>query len=225
MSHRARRPGPRGRWCRRTQPWNGQRALRRRVRQLREVLRGQRAQVEPGLARGDLHVLLGAPVLERQIVLRQRADHVEKQPAGHDRLAGRGRHGLELHAQAQLHIGGQELRLPVVNPDQDPGERLNGAASGRGPDRDAQAGEKRFTGNGELQFLPNKTWSDCGCLDVKKAAYSPWLPGFAPVDGPAEGVDCRSRGGGHRVRPSCVRRLSTAVRMAGVASAWRRSRG
>ena len=46
-------------------------AVGRRLRQLREVLGGQRAQVELRRARHHLHVLLRAPVLERQVVLRQ----------------------------------------------------------------------------------------------------------------------------------------------------------
>ena len=41
-------------------------------------------------ARHHLHVLLGAPVLERQVVLRQRAHDVEQEAAGHDGLARRG---------------------------------------------------------------------------------------------------------------------------------------
>jgi hypothetical protein len=80
--------------------------------------------------RHDLDVLLGAAVLERQIVLRQRTNHVEEKAAGHDGLAGRGLRGVESDADAELHVGGLEFGLSVVNTEEDAGEGGNGTTRG-----------------------------------------------------------------------------------------------
>jgi hypothetical protein len=66
-------------------------------------------------ARHDLHVLLGAAVFQRQVVLRQRANHVQKQASGDDGLAGSGVRGVERHANTQLHVGGLKLGPAVLD--------------------------------------------------------------------------------------------------------------
>jgi hypothetical protein len=109
--------------------------------------------VELRRTRHDLHVLLRASVLERQVVLRQRANHVEEQAAWDDGLAGRRIGGLERNANAELHVGGLELRLSVVHAEEDAGERGNGTTRGRAAHSDAESSEERFTGNGELQKM------------------------------------------------------------------------
>ena len=77
--------------------------------QLGEVLGREGPQVEHRAAGYDLHVLLRGAVLEREVVARQRADHVEQEPAGdHDGAVG-GVGGLERDAHAELHVGGLEL--------------------------------------------------------------------------------------------------------------------
>ncbi len=85
----------------------------------------------------------------------QGAGHVQQQPARHHGLARRGRIGLEPDAQAQLHVGGLELGASLLHADQHAGEGLDGAAGGSRAHGHAKAGEERFTGNGELQDLPN----------------------------------------------------------------------
>ena len=78
--------------------------------QLREVLGRKGAQVEPRAARDDLDVLLARAVLEREVVLGQRADDVEQQPAGQDhRGPSRSTLASDLDADTELHVGGLEL--------------------------------------------------------------------------------------------------------------------
>ena len=162
---------------------NAQHAGGRRLRQLRKVLRWQRAQVKARLPRGDLHVLLGAPILEREVVLRQRADDVEQKPAGHDGLTRRGGLGIDRDAEPELHVGRLQLGVVVLDPEQDARQRLDGTARGRGPHGDAEPGEERFTGNGELQVLPNWTCSCWGCPEVDKGSRSRFPTRLRPVDG------------------------------------------
>jgi len=66
------------------------RALARRLGQLGKVLGRKRAQVELRRARHDLHVLLSAAVLQRQLVRRQRTHHNQEQSTGDDCLTRRG---------------------------------------------------------------------------------------------------------------------------------------
>ena len=126
-----------------------------RLGQLREVLLGKRAQVEARLAGRDLDVLLRAAVLERDLVLGQRAGHVEQQAPGDNRLARGRRVRLERDAQAKLHVGRLQLGGALLYADEHAGKGLDGAAGGSRADGHAEAGEERFTGNGELQDLPN----------------------------------------------------------------------
>ena len=75
----------------------------------REVLGAQRADVERGVARDELDVLLGGPQLERDGLGRQRAHDVEQQPRREHDDALAGDLGLERDAQADVHVGGAQL--------------------------------------------------------------------------------------------------------------------
>ena len=75
-------------------------------------------------------------MLERQLVLRQRADDVEQQPAGDDDGAVALGLRLDRHADAELHVGGLELDASVARAQEDAGEGLDGAAG-----RDAAHGD------------------------------------------------------------------------------------
>jgi type I restriction enzyme, S subunit len=78
---------------------------------------------------------------------------VEEQPAGDDGVAGAGVPGLEPDAHAELHVGGLELGASLPDAHEDAGERLDRAPCGGATHGDAELGEERFTGNGELQRL------------------------------------------------------------------------
>ena len=127
----------------------------------------QGAEVELRGARDDLDVLLRGPVLERQLVLRQRADDVEQQaPRQHDRALPLGR-SFHLHTDADLHIGGLELHRAGVGAYEDAGQRLDRAAGGHAANRDAELIQKVLTTNGELHS--KRPWSSrcCGQVDSR----------------------------------------------------------
>ncbi len=68
------------------------------------------------------------------------------------------------YADTELHVGRLELGVAVLDPDEHSGERLDGASRGSASHGDAQSGQERFTGNGELQMeLPI---SDLGVVGV-----------------------------------------------------------
>ena len=96
--------------------------------QLRELVGGQRAQVEARRAGHHLDVALRRAVLERQVVLRQGADHFKQEPARkHDSALALDR-GLGGHPDAELHVGGLQLDPTGGRFEADAGEGLNGAA-------------------------------------------------------------------------------------------------
>ena len=112
------------------------------LRERREVLEPQRPDVERRGAGDDLDVLLGAAQLERDRLAGQRADDVDEQPrrqhhgALADDLAG------DRHAQPDLHVGRAELDAGVRREDLHAGERLDGAAGGRGAGHGLQLREQ-----------------------------------------------------------------------------------
>src|SRR5436305_5983934 len=75
----------------------------------REVVGGERAQVEPRWPRHQLDVLLARAVLERQLVLRKRANDVEQQAAGQDGGALTLDVRVDANADAELHVSGLKL--------------------------------------------------------------------------------------------------------------------
>src|SRR5689334_17981073 len=183
------------------------------LRQLWEVIDGQRAEVEPRCAGHHLDVLLVRTVLEREVVLGQGADDVEEQPARQDDGALALGPGFHLYTDAQLHVGGLELDLPGVGADENAGERLDGAARRHATNSDAELIQKVLTLNGELHS--ERPWSSRGCGQVDNGANGAMegkVRGWSGVD---KGVDCVSSGGRHEVRRSSCRRrrftLSTTL--------------
>ena len=82
-----------------------------------------------GGSRDQLHVLLSATQLERELLTWKRADDVEQQTGGEHDGAGLSDLGEQWHAQADLGVGGLQLGLRVgVGTQHDAGERLDGAA-------------------------------------------------------------------------------------------------
>ena len=106
--------------------------------------------MEAGTARDDLHVLLRAAVLERELVLRKGPHDVEEEPAGKDDGAVLGLCGRHADPDPHLHVGRLELQLASLDSKEDAGEGLDGAAGGRSPYGDPKSGQERFTGNGQL---------------------------------------------------------------------------
>ena len=105
------------------------------LRERREVLEAQRADVERRGAGDDLDVLLGGTQLERHGVARQRADDVDEQPRRQHDGAVADDLALERDAEPDLHVGGAQLDAPVAGDHLDAGERLDGAArAGRAGD-------------------------------------------------------------------------------------------
>ena len=100
------------------------------LREGREVLRAQRADVEGRGAADDLHVLLGRAQLERDLVAGQGADDVDDEPRRQDDGALADDLALERDAQADLHVGGAQLDPALGREHLDAGERLDGAAGG-----------------------------------------------------------------------------------------------
>jgi hypothetical protein len=114
--------------------------------QLRELVGRQRAQVEARGPADDLHVALGGAVLEREVVLRERPDDVEQQPAGEDDDPGPLDLGLGLHAHAELHVGGLELHAAVLlGLEANAGEGLDRAAGRDAANGDAEAADELFS--------------------------------------------------------------------------------
>ena len=105
-------------------------AIALRLRERREVLRAQRADVERRGAADDLHVLLGRAQLERHVGAGQRPDDVDDQPRRQDDGALTDDLALERHAQADLHVGGAQLDPALGREHLDAGQRLDGAAGG-----------------------------------------------------------------------------------------------
>ena len=98
------------------------------LREGREVLEAQRADVERRVAGDDLHVLLGGAQLERHGVAGQRAHDVDEQPRRQHDGALADDLALERDAQPDLHVGGAQLDAAVAGDHLDAGERLDGAA-------------------------------------------------------------------------------------------------
>ena len=70
--------------------------------------------------------------------------------------------GLERDAHAELHVGGLELQRRAGHAEVNAGQGLDRAAGRDTAHGDAELGQERFTGNGELQLiLPSRdrcTW-------------------------------------------------------------------
>jgi hypothetical protein len=62
-----------------------------------------------------LHVLLRAAVLERQLFPRERANHIQEEPAGNDSGARRRVGGGEPHPDTEFHIGRLKLGPAVLD--------------------------------------------------------------------------------------------------------------
>ena len=103
-----------------------------------EVLGAQRADVEARGAGDDLDVLLRRAQLERDVAVRQLADHVEQQAGGKDDRARCARPRVERDAEGDLHVGGAQLDVPSSARDLDAGERLDGTAGRRDARDDLQ---------------------------------------------------------------------------------------
>ena len=152
--HRARlvargRAGDLGRPCRRT-PRPAPRRIAVGLREGREVLEPQRADVEGRGAAEDLDVLLDGPQLERDLVAGQRADDVHDQPRRQDDRALADDLAVEGDAQADLHVGGPELDAVLGGEQLHAGERLDRAAGGRRAGDGLQLSEERVAPSGDL---------------------------------------------------------------------------
>jgi len=84
-------------------------------------------------------------VLEREVVGRQGAHHVEQQAAGqHDGALTLGR-GIHADADAEFHVGGLELDGAGLRPDHHAGERLDRATRGDAAHGDAELVQELVT--------------------------------------------------------------------------------
>ena len=120
------------------------------LRERREVLRAQRADVEGRGAADDLHVLLGRAQLERDLVAGQRADDVDDQARRQDDRALTDDLALERDAQADLHVGGAELDRAAGGEHLHSGQRLDGAARGCRARNRLQLAEERVAPGRDL---------------------------------------------------------------------------
>jgi hypothetical protein len=109
--------------------------------------------MEPRGATDKLYILLRAAVLERQLVLWKRPDHVQKQTPRNDSYARGSLAHLESDAQSELHVGRLKLRPSILDTQENAGERLNRTSGGSAAHGYAKAAEERFTRNGELQLV------------------------------------------------------------------------
>ena len=91
-------------------------------------------------------------MLEGQLVLWKRTDHIEQEPARDNDDPRRGLHRLQPDADAHLHVGRLQLGAAFLHTDQHPGQRLNRAAGRGAANSYGKTSEERFTGNGELQL-------------------------------------------------------------------------
>ena len=129
-------------------------ALAGRLGQLREVLGRQRAQVELRRSRHHLDVLLRAAVLERELDP-SAANERRRAAAGRGSPPGPGDDSVGSSATrtpSSMSVASSSAR-PSSTFEQDARQRLDRAARGRPAHGDAELGEERFTGNGELQVL------------------------------------------------------------------------
>ena len=95
-----------------------------------------------------------AAVLERQVILRQRTNDVEEKPAGDDGLARAWTRSVSSATRTPSSMSvACELGAAVLHAQEDAGEGLERAAGRRAAHGDAEPGEERFTGNGELQKM------------------------------------------------------------------------
>ena len=125
-------------------------AVALRLRERREVLEAQRADVERRGARDDLDVLLGGAQLERHRVAGQRADDVDEQPRRQHDGAVADDLALERDAEADLHVGGAQLDGAALGGQLDAGERLDGAAGGGRAGHGLQLREQVGAGSRDL---------------------------------------------------------------------------
>ena len=101
-----------------------------RLRQRREVLEPQGADVEGRRAGGELDVLLGGAQLERELVGREGAHDVDQQARRQDDGALADDVALERHAEPDLHVGGAQLDPVARRLELHARQRLHGAAGG-----------------------------------------------------------------------------------------------
>ena len=120
------------------------------LRERREVLRAQRADVEGRGAGEDLDVLLGRPQLERHLVPGERADDVDYQAAGEHDAALAHHLALERDAQADLHVRGAQLDSIRTGEELNAGQRLHGAAGGGRAGHGLELAEKRVAPGRDL---------------------------------------------------------------------------
>src|SRR4051794_32283167 len=112
--------------------------------QLRELVGGQRAQVEARRPADHLDVALLRAVLERQVVLWERAHDVEQQSPRQNDHAGPFDGGLGANAHAEFHVGGLQLHAAFLRLEADAGERLDRATRGDAANGDAETADELF---------------------------------------------------------------------------------
>ena len=125
-------------------------AVALRLRERREVLRAQRADVEGRGAADDLHVLLGRAQLERDVRAGKRPDDVDDETRRQDDGALADDLALERDAQADLHVGRAQLDPALGSQDLDAGQRLDRATGGRRARNRLQLAEERVAPGGDL---------------------------------------------------------------------------
>ena len=122
-----------------------------RLRQRREVLEPQRADVERrGAADVSSTSCSAARSSSVTLVGRQRADDVDEQARRQDDGALADDLALERDAQADLHVGGAQLDAAARRLELHAGQRLHGAAGGGRAGDGLQLGEERVAPGGEL---------------------------------------------------------------------------
>src|SRR4051794_20744166 len=104
--------------------------------------------------RNDLDITGLRPVLQTEIIVRKGTNDVQQEPARQDdRVRPALDLRVDLHADADLHVGGLQLHRPALFADEHTRERLDRAARRDTARGNAQSSEERFTGYRQLHLI------------------------------------------------------------------------